>query len=170
MPVKRLPLLELGGEDAFPDYEAAFDRIYRAGPVVDVLGNLVEFPPGACRHVCFKPPEADPYGRLPREVWSQERAERIPWIDVALSDPGTEVRPNIARPDRLSYFLTVEADPARGLPVEYYGIVAEPQGPGLMTFITGFPLGDHATFARWRRAGARLYPPPAPPKPKRGRR
>src|SRR3954453_8330984 len=125
MPIKRLPLLRLGGEEAFEAYRIEFDRLYRSSPVRDVLGRLVHFPPQACRHVCFKPAEEDPYSRLPRETWSQDRAERIPWILAALADPGTEVRPNIQRPDRYSYILVVEADPTAGWPQEYFGVVAE---------------------------------------------
>lgn len=159
MPVNRPPLLELGGEESFSSYKAAFDRLYSSGRVADVLGNRIEFPPSACRHVCFKPVAEDPYGRLPRQVWAQERAERIPWILLALSDIGTEVRPNVQRPDRLSYALIVEADPIAGLSQEYFGVVTEPTDPGEVLFVTAFPM-EHSYWARWRRGGRRLYPPP----------
>src|SRR5438105_879132 len=49
MPVNRPPLLRLGGEEAFAAYQREFDRLYRSGPVVDVLGNRVSFPSDACR-------------------------------------------------------------------------------------------------------------------------
>jgi hypothetical protein len=101
-------------------------------------------------------------------VWSPERAERIPWILVALTDPGTEVRPNIQRPDRLSYILVVEAVPDQGFPQEYYGVVTEPVGPGVVEFVTAFSF-DHAYWARWRTGGAPLYPRRAPRPGKRRR-
>jgi hypothetical protein len=169
MAVKRSAILALGGEDAFAAHQAEFDRLFRSGPVVDVLRNTVRFPPNACRHVCFKPPEEDPYSQLPREVWSQERAERIPWILTALTAPGVEVRPNVQRPDRLSYILVVEAVPEQGLPQEYYGVVTEPVGPGEVEFVTAFPF-DHAYWARWRTGGAPLYPRKAPRPKKKARR
>jgi hypothetical protein len=167
MAVKRPALLQLGGQEAFVAYRAEFDRLYRSGAVRDVLGNHVEFPTDACRHVCFKPTEEDPYGRLARDVWSQERAERIPWILVALTDPGIEVRPNPQRPDRLSYILVVDAEPLVGLPQEYFGAVCEPTRSGVVQFVTAFPM-DQAYWARWRRAGRRFYPPT--PRPRRKKR
>ena len=168
MAVKRPATLALGGEDSFPAYRAEFDGLYGSAAVVDVLGNTVRFAASACRHVCFRPEEADPYSQLPREVWSPERAERIPWILIALTDPGTEVRPNVQRPDRLSYILVVEAVPDQGFPQEYYGVVTEPVGPGVVEFVTAFPF-DHAYWARWRTGGAPLYPRRAP-RPRKRRR
>src|SRR5438128_2282104 len=139
MPIQRPPMLRLGGEEAFGAYQREFDRLYCSSPLTDVLGHRVQFPPQACRHVCFKPVEEDPYSRLPRQDWAQERAERIPWIGAALAAPGTEVRPNIQRPDRYSYILVVEADLTAGWPQEYFGVVTEPVGPGTVEFVTAFP-------------------------------
>lgn len=168
MAVERPATLALGGENSFPAYQAEFIRLYASGRVVDVLGNTVRFPAGACRHVCFKPPEADPYSRSPRTVWSQERAERIPWILTALTDPHTEVRPNVQRPERLSYILAVAAVPDQGLPQEYFGVVTERLQPGVVEFVTAFPF-DHAYWAHWRMGGAPLYPH-RPPRTKKRRR
>jgi hypothetical protein len=166
MAVKRLPLLQLGGEEAFAAYQAEFDRLYRSGPVTDVLGNRIAFPPYACRHICFKPEEEDPYGRRPRAAWAQERAERIPWIHVALTDPGTEVRPSHQVEGRLAYLLLMEADPAAGYGPQYYGVFVEAISPGQVTFLTAYLL-DASTWAKARRGGRRLYPPPEPPKKRR---
>src|SRR5262249_38178936 len=144
MAVKRPPLLELGGEAAFRLYEAQFDRLYRSAPVRDVLGNEVDFPRYACRHVCFRPAEEDPYHRLSRDVWSPVRAERIRWIAVALMDPGTEIRPSHQVEGRLAYLLLVDAAPAAGYEREFYGVFVEVTGPGVVTFLTAYPLDPNA--------------------------
>jgi hypothetical protein len=148
--------LTLGGEAVFPAYQAEFDRLYRSGPVRDILGQLVEFPADACEHICFKGQEDDPYGKLSR-IWSQERAERIPWILAALSDPETEVRPNFRHRDRFSYILIVEAEPARSLPREFYGVVTRPLDGGRVEFVTAFPF-QFEYWKQMRDGGAPLYP------------
>ena len=167
MPIERPPLLRLGGEEAFDAYQAEFDRLYRSGPVFDVLGRLVEFPRSACRHVCFKAPEADPYGRLPRDAWSQERAERIPWILEALSNPGTEVRPHLSDPAKQVYLPAVDGE---GCPPEWFFVVVARVGPNSLEFVTAFRVPYDYWFD-WRKGGPRIYPEPKQPaKPKKGRR
>lgn len=151
-------LLKLGAEPNFSLYEREFFRLYRFGFVTDVLGNQVVFERSACWHVCFEPKEKDQYSRRRRNVWSQERAERIPWIMAALSDRGTEVRPNDQDPDnRLNYLLDVDADPENGWEREYFCVVAEKTGPNTVAFITAFPV-DQKYWAKCRRAGRKLYP------------
>ena len=100
----RPSLLELGGETNFFLYEREFLHLYRYGFVTNVLGNQVVFERSACWHVCFEPKEKDQYSRRRRNIWSQERAERIPWIITALGSLDTEVRPNDQDPEnRLNY-------------------------------------------------------------------
>jgi hypothetical protein len=156
VPILRPPLLALGGETAFAAYQTEFDRLYHSAPIGDILGRGVEFRRDACEHVCYKGREEDPYGKLPR-TWSQERAERIPWILLALTDPRTEVRPNFRHRERFSYILIIEADPARGYSREFYGVITRPISPGRVEFLTGFPFH----FDYWRQmrdGGAPLYP------------
>jgi hypothetical protein len=165
--VQRLPLLLLGGEAEFTAYQTEFDRLHRAQPVVDVLNRQVEFPPHACRHVCFKGEENDPYGRQPRRVWVQERAERIPWILTALLEP-TEVRPSHQVAGREAYLLLVPGAPGSDRQWERFGVFVEVAASGLVTFLTAYPL-DESTWRKARAGGRRLYPPPAPPKGKKRR-
>ncbi len=137
----RPPLLELDGEEKFSAYQREFNRIYRYGFVTDVLGNEVVFERSACWHVCFEPKEKDQYSRRRRNVWSQARAERIPWIMIALSHSGTEVRPNDQDPDnRLNYLLDIDADPAKGWGREFFCDVTEKTEANTVAFITAFPI------------------------------
>lgn len=152
-------LLQLGGEESFRQYKQQFHQMYQASEVIDVLNNRVEFAESACHHVCFKGDEEDRYSRSRRENWSQERAERIGWIKVALTGVTTEVRPDRAIYNRLNYLLIVDADPERQLPQEFYCVVAERIDARTVTFITAFPL-DHQGWAGRRRAGKALSPTP----------
>ncbi len=153
----RPPLLQLGGEQNFSLYEREFFRSYRFGFVTDILGNQVVFERSACWHVCFEPKEKDQYSRRRRNVWSQERAEHIPWIMAALADPGTEVRPNDQDPDnRLNYLLDVDADPENGWEREFFCVVAEKTEANTVAFITAFPI-DQKYWAKCRRAGRAVY-------------
>ncbi len=163
MPVNRPPLLRLGGEEAFAAYRREFDRLYGLGPVTDVLGRRVLFPPDACAHVCFKDQRQDRYRKLPR-VWTPERAERIPWILPALTTPD-EVRPSHQTAVHQAFLLLVEADPAVGTTWERFGVYVEPAGAQRVRFVTAFPM-DRSYWDAARLKGPRLYPPP---KPKRRR-
>jgi hypothetical protein len=163
MPVHRPPMLRLGGEEAFANYQREFDRLYRSGPVKDVFGRLVVFPPDACEHVCFKDQREDRYRRAPR-VWTPERAERIPWILAALTAP-EEVRPSHQTDGHQAFLLLVEGDPAAGTAWERFGVYAEPIAAGRAAFVTAFPM-DRWYWDAARLKGPRLYPPP---KPKRRR-
>ena len=151
-------LLKLGGENNFSRYEHEFNRLHRSGFVIDILGNQVVFERSACWHVCFEPKEKDQYSRRRRDVWSQDRAEHIPWIIAALTDPGTEVRPNDQDPDnRSNYLLEVSANPENGFERELFCVVMEKTEEKTMAFITGFPI-DQKYWAKCRRAGRALYP------------
>ena len=113
----RPPLLELGGEEEYKAYEKEFGRLYQNRRIYDVLGNQVTFDRTICRHVCTKSEEAIKSGRS--RVWVQVRAEHIPWILAALTDPGTEIRPDKDLANRWNYLLVVEADPMQGFVQEY---------------------------------------------------
>jgi len=148
----RLPLLQLGGEENYHAYEREFNRLYRHNTIVDVLGNQVWFDHSSCWHVCHKRDEEDRSARRKRDRWSQERAEHIPWIEVALASPQTEVRPNNhASQNRLNYLLAIEG--------EYYVVVAERNAakPNVVWFITAYPM-EHRDWVEYRKAGLALYP------------
>ena len=169
MAVNRPPLLDLGGEESFAAYQAEFDRVYRNAEVVDVLGQRVLFRQSACWHVCFKPHDDSGYSTAARSIWSPERALRLLWILPALTDPGTEVRPNVSVAMRLSYLLIVSSVPDQYLPQEYYVAITEPGAAGTATFVTAFPI-DRDYWQRCRKAGRRLYPEPKPRRASSGRR
>ncbi len=153
----RPPLLQLGGEEALKAYEKEFGQLYQNRRVYDILGNIVVFPPGSCWHICFKRDEDDRSARRPRNIWSQERAERIPWIMSALNDPRTEIRPDREIENRLNYLFIVEADPEHNLTQEFYCVVAERDIRGIVVLVTAFPI-DQKGWANRRRAGKALYP------------
>ena len=154
----RPPLLEIGGNEAFKDYEKEVGRIYQNRRLHDILGNLVEFPASSCWHVCFKRDEEDRSARRKRDIWSQDRANRIPWILSALTNPKTEVRPNDKDPiNKINYLFVVEADPLNGLPAEYFIVVTERINKTTVRFTTAYPI----TLQEWRgykKAGAPFYP------------
>ena len=121
-----------------------------------MLGNVVIFPRSACWHVCYTPGQGN-RRKGNREIWAQERAERIEWIEAALCNSKTEVRPNDHDPDnRLNYLLIVEAAPDNHKPLEYYCVVAEIVDDRTVEFVTGFPI-SRETFMKYRRAGRALY-------------
>ena len=154
----RPPLLELGGEEAFKAYEKEFGRMYQNKRIYDILGKLVEFPASSCWHVCFKRDEEDRSARRKRDIWSQDRASRIPWILSALNDPKTEVRPNDKDPiNRINYLFVIEADPTNNLAAEYFIVVTERINETTVRFTTAYPI----TLQEWRgykKAGAPFYP------------
>lgn len=166
--VTRPPLLELGGEEAFREYEKEFGRLYQHQRVYDILGKAVEFPGSSCWHVCFKRDESDRSARRNRDIWSQERANRIPWILAALNDPKTEVRPNDKDPiNRLNYLFVVDAEPLNNLPTEYFIVVTERISRTTVRFTTAYPI----TLQEWRgykKSGAALYPLKVGHKKKKG--
>lgn len=152
-----LPLLKLGGQEHFQDYQRKFNSLYFPERVTDVLGNRVVFERSSCWHVCFKPDEDNQNKRFKRELWSQERAERIGWILHALSDPSTEVRPNSTNPNRQNCLLIVEKDEDIGDKQEYFVVVTERLDPGFVLFVTAFPA-NHKYWSDCRKAGKRLFP------------
>lgn len=159
MAVPRLPLLLLGGEEAFDAYQAEFDRLYRTDTVLDVLGRSVEFAADRCRHICFKGEDDDPYGQSPRVHWRQARPERIGWILVALTDARTEVRPSHRYDNCDAYLVLVHADPANGLPQERFGVFVELLSAVRVRFRSAYPL-THQTWKLAREKGPRKYPIP----------
>ena len=154
----RPPLLLLGGPEAYTVYEMEFRLRYQNQFVNDVLGNRILFREHMCRHVCFKSTDNNRYKQGQREVWVQERAEHIPWIIAALSDPGTEMYPNDQDPyNRVNYLIDVQADSVNGYGREYFCVVAEWIDDKTASFITGFPV-DRAYWQKCRRVSGRMHP------------
>ena len=169
MLIERPPLLRLGAEEAFDAYRKEFARLYQSDSVFDVLGRLVEFPQSAARHVCFKSADEDSYRHWPREVWSQERAERIPWILCALQAP-TEIRPDQNHPDtRQVFLLTIPADPQSAQPQERYAVYVETIEGNTVVFVTGFDMRE-TYWVDARNCGPRVLPAPKKPKAIKGKK
>ncbi len=161
MSMVRPELWQLGGETAFAAYEEAFAALYRHEPLRDVLGRLVEFPSDACRHVCFTP---EAKGK-PRTVWSQERAERLPWIQAVLICPTVEIRPSHTQHGTEGYLTRVAS--ADGDADELFMVYVRPIDDARVTFVTAFVPALFYWQAAMR--GKRIYPPRTP-KPKKPRR
>jgi hypothetical protein len=169
MTLERPELLKLGGEEAFAAYRGVFNQRYRGqAPVRDVLDRQVVFELDACWHVCSQAAPGDTRHAKPR-VWTQERAERILWIEPALTDAQTEIRPSHMTEGREVYLFWVPADPAAGLNQERFYVVVEPIDEARVLFVTAYPIGERY-WNEAKRKGPRLYPPPKPPKPRRRKR
>lgn len=148
MPIVFPSLLRLGGESQFGRYQAEFDALYHERRIVDPKGRRVSFPPDACRHVCFKDQKEDRYRRLPR-VWDQDRAERIPWIEAALTTP-QEIRWSHQDPENQGYLLLIRREPDTGGAWERYGAYVEPLSAEEVRFITAYPMQQwYWDNARW---------------------
>ncbi len=156
MPIHRPALLKLGGEERYADYESEFDRLLRRSPVQDALGRLVEFPPHACQHVCFKPQNADRYGRAARDVWDPHRAERIPWILPVIQSPD-DVRPSQQGPDRECWLALVRPSGLEDAVDERFVVCLQAVSSTEATFLTAFPI-ERAYWDAVRRGGPAIYP------------
>ncbi|WP_435011230.1 hypothetical protein P12x_002533 [Tundrisphaera lichenicola] len=147
MPVKRLPLLQLGGKDQFALYQCHYDQIFEVDQLHDPLGRVIYFPPNMCRHICFTgdPKSEDPRNRV---VWEQDRAECLEWLRVALVDPG-EIRPNHQQPAHEAYLLEVLQDQiVAKYPAYYYVSVKPDKLNNRVILLTGYPVN----FDYWLRA------------------
>ena len=158
--------LLLGGIENFIHYRNRFRELYQSKPIFDVLGRKVVFQENACKHVCFKTAEPERFQQLPRDSWSQERAERIPWIRLALTEP-EEVRPSHVNPTNQAYFVTVSSSSESTVSDECFLVLVKPLGEWV-EFVSAFPI-DQAYRAQVKRSGPRIYPAPAPQKAGRGR-
>ncbi len=127
-----------GGEEAFSFYQAEFDRLYHSAVIRDVLNRIVRFPKDSCRHVCFRR-DHDKRGDRSRVLWSQERAECIGWILIALTDP-TEIRSNHQNWNNDAYLLAYPSGERRRPAKRYYVTVAPDSDGRDVTFVTGYPV------------------------------
>jgi hypothetical protein len=160
VPVKFPPLLKLGGEEAFAAYRAEFDHLYRSGEVKDVWERRVLFDEERCEHVCFKDVPGSKHGEQHR-VWSQERAERIRWVETALRTPDS-IRPSHTAAGRQVYMVEGTLEVPSGTVWQWFMVYVEPEAARRakkVDFITAFPPD---TLQYWKDAGhqaPRLYPP-----------
>ena len=174
----RPPLLALPGLDIDADYDQAleeFQRLYLdpAHPIIDPLGRRVRFEPEDFIHVCYKQEAGrwDPYKRLPRDQWREDRAARIPWISIALTAPETQIRPSPVRSGdhRQSYVVIVPADSKAGLEQEFFGAFVRGTSDSTeVRFLTAYRL-DLATYKKVKLGGPLLYPVKASDRAKGGK-
>ncbi len=141
----RPPLLALGGEENFTDYQNEFDKLLPSG-LSDILGNQVIFDRDRCHHICFKP-EDKQWNKGPRDQWRQDRAERIPWIKAALEKPNF-IR--ISTGKIWAYLLEVKEDKQNNLSPELFVAIVnsnevKPGNPGQVHFITAYTIN----FKQW---------------------
>lgn len=159
MPIELPPLLTLGGAEAFAGYQAEFDRFYHSGEVRDALDRLVVFSEDRCKHVCFKDQPGDADRKLPR-VWAQERAERIPWIRLALTMP-VAIHPSHNMLGRQAYLLEGSLELPSGSRWERFIVYVEPEQtrrPKKVWFVTAFPPDTVKYWNDAKNAAPRIYP------------
>ena len=161
----RPPFTRLGDLACFAAYQMEFDKLYGQG-VTDALGNLVVFDADRCHHVCFKSADAV-HNKGEREVWSQERAERIAWIETALKSP------NYIRhtpTDAWVYLLEVEADRDNNFSQELYVVFVNAEkrnAPTTVFFLTAFRI-DYNKWNEYKKQKSIYDAKPRPPlKPKK---
>ena len=161
----RPPLLALGDETHFADYQKQFDDLLPSG-FIDVLGNRVVFNRDRCAHICYKP-ENKRWNTGPRDQWEQDRAERIPWIPAALQAP-KYIRATTENGKMWAYMLEVPADTQSDLKPELYAAIVDagqvdPDRTGAVWFVTAYTI-TNAEWQEWKRNRPWIYPSPAPPK------
>ncbi len=152
------PLLVLGTccEADFPKYEQYFNETYRAGPVFDRCGRRVIFTPDRAHHVCFANPRHNEQKVMSRPVWRADRAQRIPWIMVALTHPTCQLKEN-KEPGSWNYLIRMQiAHPA--MVCNYYKVVVVPRRNGEeVRFVSAYKIDDH----EWQNAmKMKSVPPP----------
>ena len=139
----RLQLLKLGGYENFAEYEKKFKEIYESRTLYDVLENEVLFNDPSvngdksCSHVCFGG-SVGHWGNI--TYWSQERAERILWIEAALTSPNIKIHNDSVHEKRRRYLLVVDAVPEENLPTEFFCVIVEVKNKKTVNFVTAYPI------------------------------
>jgi hypothetical protein len=125
------PLLIFGdcGPSEFESYRAAFDAMYLKGAILDRFGRRIKFFDDSAEHVCYCKDQYDKRRPPPRERWRPDRAERIPWIEVALTHPTSVLKENKEK-GRENYLIVMQILSESGLKSEYYHVVVQPRRNG----------------------------------------
>ncbi len=79
------PHLELDSEDEYREY---FHTVYCGGPLETFDGIMVRFRKRDFGHAFFESSSA----KSKDDVFSDDRAKRMHWVKLALSDPGADIR------------------------------------------------------------------------------
>jgi hypothetical protein len=126
--------------------------------LIDRIGNRVLFSDDNCHHVCFKPVE-NTYNQGERTEWNLVRAQRLLWIETALTNPTAIV----TKGKSWYYLLEVEADLSTGAPGELYLAIANPldatpEKRGDVHFCTAYTISVNQ-WHEYRKSRPWLYPP-----------
>jgi hypothetical protein len=114
-----------------------------------------------CAHTCYGGTAGHAYNSA---FWNQERAERIAWIEIALTRPN-RVHPDEKIQTNQKYLLYVQPE-AVEQDAEYYVVIVRVLNPKTVAFLTAYPI-SHSKFQEFGRIGPRVYPPSQPKKKKR---
>jgi hypothetical protein len=145
-PAGEIPeLLKLGGEEAMAAYTEAFQSLILARmPIIDPRKLEIVFDDDACRHVCIREERFDKRRKRHeaedriREEWDQARAEHIPWIWLALTDPSEIVRNTKVDGNEVYLLGFPRKDPIR--PSSRYYVSVKPIQGGKRLFKTAYPI------------------------------
>ena len=169
MPIKQLPLIQLGDHTQYHAYKQKFSEIYGDRELTDPLGHCLYLPPNSCEHFCLKPRSWEPGFRSIQDSWQQIRAERIGWLAEVYQDPD-EIRPNHQSKERdqnqspelrkRAYLSIIIPSPPAPQKSDYFYISVQPEklkyGKIRMVFLTALPV----PLQYWkdaRKGGKSLY-------------
>lgn len=150
----RPPLLDLGGHEAFSDYQAAFNQMYAGRQITDPLGSTVSFALNDCLHVCYGG-ESRYWGNP--IYWKQKRAERIEWIERAITAPN-KIHPDKDYPKRRKYLLYLPPDNDTQ-ENEFFNVLVEATDKNRFAFITAYDI-NQLTYRAYCDVPPCLYPIP----------
>ncbi len=148
----RPPLLNLGGHEAFLDYQAAFNPMYAGRLIADPLGNTVSFAPNDCLHICYGG-ESRFWGAPTH--WKQKRAERMRWIERAITAPN-KIHPDKDYSKRRKYLLYLPSDNSTQ-ENEFYSVIVEALDKTHFAFITAYDISQ-LTYRAYCNVPPCLYP------------
>jgi hypothetical protein len=129
--------------DDFPKYERYFNDTYRTGPILDRFGRRVIFREGSARHICFAKDQYEKSKTADRDTWRPDRAQRMPWIYVALTHTSSVLKEN-KEAGRQNYLVRMQLTGQSGFQVDYYQVIVSPdrRGPEVY-FVSAYRLDLH---------------------------
>ena len=114
-----------------------------------------------CAHVCYGGTAGHAYNQA---FWSQERAERIAWIDIALIHPN-KIHPDEGIPTNQKYLLCIPPE-APGQESEYYVAIVRVLNSKTVAFLTAYGISNNQ-YQKFAMIGPRVFPAPQPKRKKR---
>ena len=157
-----------GGHAEFEHYRTWFRGLYNdpERPVLDILGRRVLFDTyptlDDCAHVCYGGEAGHAYKA---EHWRQDRAERIAWIEYALTQPN-KIHPDATISTNEKYLLYVPPEMPEQEAEYYMVIVRRLNNPKTVAFVTAYGI-SRKNYDEFEQVGPRIYPAPRPKKRKK---